>query len=92
MDILGKEDINSSAPDMYFQIGFLGSSDIKMHDLDHVLSPVCSETRLAQKYISVDIFLLSSAALLLAPEAYCLNSTTVWGFKYSHQDNELRML
>lgn len=91
VDILGKRDINSSVPDSYFQIGFLGSSDTKMLDLDHVLSPACCETHLAEKYISVDIFILS-AATPLAPELYCPNSTTIWGFKHSYQDTELRMV
>lgn len=95
MDILGKKDINSSNssfPDSYFQIGFLGNSDIKMLDLGRVLSPECSETHLPEKYTSMDIFLLSSAATPVAPEHYCPNSTTVWGFKHSYQDTELRML
>lgn len=83
VDILGKRDINSSVPDSYFQIGFLDSSDIKMLDLDRVLSPVCSETHLAEKYLSMDIFVLSSTAIPLAPELYCPNSTIIWGFKHS---------
>lgn len=91
VDILGKRDINSSVLDSYFQIVFLSSSDIMMLDLDHVLSPVCSETHLAEKYIFMDIFVLSLATPL-ALELYCPNSITIWGFKHSYHDTEMRML
>lgn len=58
----------------------------------HVRTPVCSETCLAEKYISMDTFLLSVAVTPLAPELYCPNSTTILGFKHSYQDTERRML